>query len=334
MFLNGCNRLYSFGERTEPRRCRPLANSMTKRAITLATLLTLFSIHTIYGQEVVKKQKYRDGVTEEFFVLKKNKNIKQGSALTTHKDILGKKYIIELGQYDQNEKSGKWLFFYFMDPNNSLKAMGSYAHDLKDGNWRYYYPTNSSDKSLNVFFGSEKRTNVIETKRDTQAFQIELDTSGQQVICTGNYKEDKKTGIWSYYSRSGYLLQRFDHDSNEFRENLLSDHENSFLVYLGGPERFFNFYYMAQQERKTQFQITKTSEVIYEVEKNGNYRLVSANGDENYRIQIEQILNTIPNEWIVLDGETWKKLRLISKIVVVEDSFNRFKSSLDFKVVD
>ncbi|MBL7855948.1 MAG: hypothetical protein JNL17_16225 [Cyclobacteriaceae bacterium] len=165
---------------------------MTKSAIKLGTLLTLFSIHAIYGQEVVKKQKYQDGVTEEFFVLKKDKNIKQGSALTTLKDILGQKYIIEFGQYDRNQKSGKWLFFYFMDPNNSLKAMGSYAHDLKDGNWRYYYPTNPSDNSLNVLFGSEKRTNVIETKKDTKAFQIELDTSGQQVICTGHYKAEKK----------------------------------------------------------------------------------------------------------------------------------------------
>jgi hypothetical protein len=312
---------------------RHYLNTMTKIKITLAALVTLLNLTIVHGQELVKKKRYNNGVTEEFYVLKQDKNVKQGSALTTFKDILDKKYIVEFGQYVQNKKSGKWLSFYFVDPNNSLKSAGDYANDLKQGNWRYYYPGNASSKNIQTIFGAEKRTNIIETKKDTKVFQIVYDTVGQQVISTGKYKDDKMVSIWHYYSRSGYLLHSYDHDSKEFSRNNLSDPDNDFLVYLGGPERFYNHYYMGQQEIRTKSPITKTSEVIYEVERGGTYKLLSAYGDENYKIQMDQILKTIPNEWILLNDASTKKLQLISKIVVTENTFNRFKSTLDFKVV-
>jgi hypothetical protein len=266
--------------------------------------------------------------------LKDSKNIKQGPALTTYKDILDKKYIVESGQYDQNKKSGKWLSFYFIDPSNSLKSIGSYTNDQKEGPWKYYYPFTSSTKSVQTLFGAEKRTNIIETKKNVQEFKIEYDTSGQQVSSNGKYQGGKKFGIWNYYSRSGYLLHIYDHDSNNLLRSNLRDPNNDFLVYLGGPERFYNYYYIGQQETETKSPISITSEVIYEIEKDGNYKLVAAYGDENFKTQIEQILKTVPNEWILLNSETRKKLRLTSKIIVTENSFNRFKSSLDFNVVD
>lgn len=306
---------------------------MTKRKIALASVAILFSLFALNAQDLVKKKKFKDGVTEEFFVLKEAKDTKHGSALTTYKDVLDKKYIVEFGQYDQNKKSGEWLSFYFIDPANSLKSKGSYANNLKQGNWTYYYP-GSSSRSTQSLFGAEKRTNIIEVKKDMKAFHIEYDTVGQQIICKGKYQSGKKIGIWDYHSRSGYLLHSYDHDLNEFSENNLRDPNNDFLVYLGGYERFYSSYYMNQQEIRATPPIVKTSEVIYEVEKSGNYKLVSSYGDENYRIQVEQTLKTIPNEWILLNSKRSGKLHLISKIVVTENSFSRFKSSLDFKVVD
>ncbi|MBX2970682.1 MAG: hypothetical protein KF803_15025 [Cyclobacteriaceae bacterium] len=282
--------------------------------------------------ELIKKKSLKNGITEEFYVLKEDKKIKHGSALTTYKDILENKYIIEYGQYEQDKKSGKWLSFYFIDPSNSLKSQGNYVNGLKEGDWKCCYPGNSSNKNIQTLFGSEKRTQITETKRDSKSFQIRYDTTGQQLSSTGKYKEDKKIGVWKYYSRSGYLLHSYDHDSKEFLQNSLRDPENDFLVFLGGPERFYNYYYIGQQEIKTNSTITKTSEVIYEIEKNGNYRLVSIYGDENYKIQIEQILKTIPHEWVLLNDQGSKKLQLISKIVVTENSFNRYQSTLNFKV--
>jgi hypothetical protein len=307
---------------------------MIARKIISVSLMTLLSLNTVYSQELVKKKKHKDGVVEEFYVLKENKNIKQGPVLTTYKDILDNKYIVEFGQYEQNMKSGRWLSFYFVDPTNSLKSLGSYTNNLKQGDWRYYYPGNSSNKNIQTLFGAEKRTQIIETKKDSKIFQIEYDTLGQQVMSAGKFKDDIKIGVWNYYSRSGYLLHSYNHDSDEFSQNNLRDPSNDFMVYLGGPERFYSYYYIGQQEIGTKSPIAKTSEVTYEIEKNGNYKLVSAYGDENHKIHTEQILKTIPNDWILLNDDNSKKLLLISKIEVSENAFNRFKSSLDFKVVD
>lgn len=307
---------------------------MTNSIIAMMTLLTLLSSMTIHGQELVKKRINKDGLTEEFFVLKNDKNIRQGPAMITYKDILDKKYIAEFGQYDINKKSGKWLTFYFIDPSNSLKSIGSYIDDMKEGYWRYYYPRSSSGILLKQLSGAEKNTNITETKKSAQTFQIEFDTIGQQLICTGEYREDKKIGIWDYYSRTGYLLQRYNHDSGEFLQNNLREPNNDFIVYLGGPERFHNYYFTGQQEIKTKAQIKKTSEVIYEIDNKGIYKLISSYGDENFKIQVDQILKTIPGEWICLNNESSKKLQLISKIVVNDDLFTRFYYSLDFKVID
>jgi antitoxin component YwqK of YwqJK toxin-antitoxin module len=307
---------------------------MTNSIISIMTLLTFLGSMTIHGQELVKKKKYKDGLTEEFFVLKNDKNIRQGPALTTYNDILDKKYIAEFGQYDLNKKSGTWLTFYFIDPGNSLKSIGSFKDDLKEGYWRYYYPRSSSGILLKQLSGTEKSTKITETKKSAQTFQIEFDTTGQQITCTGEYRDDKKIGIWDYYSKTGYLLQRYNHDSSEFLQNNIKEPNNDFLVYLGGPERFYNYYFMEQQEIKINPLIKLTSEVIYEIDNKGNYKLISSYGDENFKIQVDQILKTIPGEWICLNNESSKKLQLISKIVVNDDSFTRFKYSMEYKVID
>jgi len=306
---------------------------MTKKKIALA-LLFLFSLGSVQGQELVKRKKEKDSITEEFYALKEDKDIKHGSALTTYKDILDKKYIVEYGQYDQSKKSGEWLTFYYVDPSNPLKSIGSYTNDLKQGEWRYYYPGSPSTNSIQTLFGGEKRTNIIPGTKDAKMFRIEYDTIGQKMICTGKYNDDKKIGIWNYYSQSGYLLQRYDHDGNAFMENYLRDSDNDFLIYLGGAERFSNYFRMGQQELKYREPIAKTSEVIFEVQKNGSYKVVSSYGDPVHRKQTEKVLETIPNDWIPLNGDAQKKLQLVSRIEVTENTFNKYKFLLEFKVVE
>lgn len=221
---------------------------MTLIKVAFAVLLALFNFAASRGQDLVKKRKYKDGVTEEFFVLKEDKKIRHGSTIITFNDIFNRQYIVEFGQYDQNKKSGKWLSFYFGDPSNPLKSIGDYSNDLKQGEWRYYYPGNASNNSMRTLLGGEKRTIVVEPKKNTKVFQIAYDTTGQQIISRGKYIDDEKVGIWNYYSRSGYLLHSYNHDSKELVRNNLADPDNDFLVYLGGPERFFNYYHTQQQD--------------------------------------------------------------------------------------
>ena len=66
-------------------------------------------------------------------------------------------------------------------------------------------------------------------------------------------------------------------------QNYLRDPQNNFLTFLGGPERFYNFYFTAQQEINQEISVTKTSEVIYEIDKNGNYIYVQAFGDISFK---------------------------------------------------
>lgn len=306
---------------------------MTKIETTLVLFITLFGFTAASGQELVKKKKSNAGITEEFFVLKEDKDIKHGPSLTTVEDILEKKYIVEYGHYDRNQKSGVWLSFYYGDPSNSLKAIGPYANDQKQGDWKYYY-TGTTSKNVQTIFGSEKRTNILPTKKDSKGFQIEYDTTEQQVLCAGRYEGDKKVGVWTYFSRSGYLLHRYDHDAHEFLANNLREPDNDFLVYLGGSERFYNYYYIGNSEMRYKTPVTMTSEVIFEVGRDGSYKLVSASGDAQYKRHTEQILKAIPNDWILLNSESQKKLQVVATMVVGENSFHKYKFSLDLKVVD
>ena len=294
----------------------------------------LLILPKVQGQELVKKKKYKDGVTEEFYVIKEDKTVRHGPSLTRFKDIFDNICIIEFGQYTWNKKTGKWLTFYFADRSNSLKSTGNYDNDLKSGEWKYYYAQNSSDKSIQNLFMPDRKADIVKTKNSSQAFQIEYDTVDIKPSSTGKYENDNKIGIWNYYSRSGYLVHSYNHDSKEFVTNNLKGAGNDFLVYLGGPERFFNFFHTRQQEMRVEPSIVKTSEIILEVDLNGTYTVVNANGDENYKAYILQILKTIPNEWILLNKEIKKKLQVKSKVVVTENSFNRFQSTLDFNLIE
>ena len=303
-----------------------------KNLSKLFLALFLFQISIVQGQELTKKKKWKDGNTEEFFVLKENKVIRQGQSLTVYKDILDNKYIIEFGQYDKNLKTGKWQFFYYVYPSNSLKAVGIYKDDKKNGLWKDYFPARSSGSKLMTLFGSEKRTNIIEPKKGVKQFQIQVDSSGQQLMSSGQYLNDKQVGIWEYFSYSGHLIHRFNHSTNELLQNNLREVDNDFVIFLGGPERFQNLYYNGQEEIKIKSPITETSEVTYELCENSEYKFIQGYGDEAFKNHVHQILQAISKDWIYLNPNTSKKVQIVSKVLLTENSFSRYNFSLDIKV--
>ncbi|UII32147.1 hypothetical protein LVD17_28080 [Fulvivirga ulvae] len=293
-------------------------------------LLLCFVAEISYAQELTKKKKNKGGITQEYYVLKADKNMKYGESLTTFKDILNNQFLIEYGYYKYGIKDGVWLTFYYSNPSNFLKSAGEYRNGKREGNWRYYYPGLSNGKSLQTLLGAEKRTSAISGK---DGFIVAFDSTGQQIVCSGKYSEDKKVGVWSYYSRSGYLIHQFDHSSKEFVLNRLREEDNDFLAFLGGPERFYNSYHTLQFEIKMKSPISKSSEVVYEVDQNGTYKFIHAHGDEKFKEQVEQVLSEIPNDWVWLDAESNKKLQIVSKVLYNPDSFNRYQFSLDLNVV-
>jgi hypothetical protein len=300
--------------------------------IKLTIAIICFNAYTLQAQEISKKKTFKDGISEKYFVLKDNKTVKQGQYLITYNDYFFKNYIIEFGQYDKNMRAGKWFSFYYKDPSNFVKSVGNYKDGKKEGSWAYYYMGNAS--TVPTIFGSEKRTKIIEPKKGEKEFKVEIDSSGQQLLSIGQYTNDIKSGFWEYFSNSGYLIHKFDHSSNKFVENNLREHGNDFVTFLGGPERFQNFYYTGQQEINLKSPITKTSEVIYEMDKNGDYRYVKGYGDEVFKEHVANILLTIPKEWIYLDLVNEKKLQIISKVTYTSDAFKKYNFFLDYKVVN
>lgn len=307
---------------------------MSNLKISFLVAVVLVNFLIVNGQELKKKTSKRNELLEEFYVLKENKDVKFGPSMTTYSDPIGNKYLVTYGQYCNNKKTGSWMSFYYKNPSNFLKSKGNFSDDKKDGHWKYYYPGENSKNKIPVLFGSEKRTLVLKNKRDENKFNILIDSSGQQIICEGVYQNDRKVGIWKYYSFSGFLFHVYNHTTQEFIQNNLRIQNNDFLVFLGGPERFSNYYYTIQAESAKELQITKSSEVVYEVDINGNYKFISATGDENYKSKVFEILMEIPNEWIFLKAESIKRLQIISNVIVDNDSFVRNKYNLEIRIVE
>ncbi len=302
--------------------------------IPILLLGLLLNLSIAQAQEIVKKKRSKDNFIEEYHVLKQNKDIRHGQSLTMYNAVLDQKYVAEFGTYSNSLKSGTWLTFYYRDPSNFLKSKGNYTNGEKEGTWRYYYPGQTSGSNVTTLFGAEKRTAVGRYKKDAHEFELRIDSAGQRISSTGKYEHDKKVGVWNYYSRSGRLFHRFDHTADSLVEVGLYQLGNDFLTFLGGPERFTTLYFTAQQEITDNNLISESSEAIYEVDKDGNYQLITAKGDGNFKSQVELILSTIPNEWVWLNAKSEKRLQIISKVDVNPNSFTRHNFLVDLKVVN
>ncbi len=308
---------------------------MSNVKITFLASIVLFNFLLVNGQELKRKTRMRNEMIEEFFVLKENKDVKHGSSLTTYfYGPMNYKFLVAYGEYYNNKKTGCWMHFYYKHPSNFLKSKGSFLDDKKNGYWRYYYPPDYSNNKMSGLIGNEQRTAVLKSKRDENKFNIVIDSTGEQIICEGLYQNDMKVGIWKYYSQSGFLFHAYNHTTEELIQNNLRIPDNDFLVYLGGPGRFLNYYYTLQEESTKESPISKSSEVIYEIDKQGNYKLISATGDKKYKSKVFEILKEIPNEWIFLKAESVKKLQIVSSVIVDNDSFVRNRFNLEFRVVE
>jgi hypothetical protein len=183
-------------------------------------------------------------------------------------------------------------------------------------------------------FGSEKRTHIEDSKKSAGEFQVRFDSTGQRVMCTGGYVNDEKRGIWIYYSSSGYVLHKFDHSTGQLIQNNLREANNNFVTFLGGPERFQNYYFTAQQEIDIKPPIEETSEVEFEVDSQSAYVFRQGYGSDAFRKQVDQILRAVPPDWIWLDLNSPKKLCIVSKVTYTPNTFARYNFSLEFKTID
>ncbi|MBJ6117969.1 hypothetical protein JAO76_07200 [Pontibacter sp. BT310] len=273
---------------------RYLETSLILSLILLATV-------TSNAQEITRKSTNNLNISEKYFVLKADKQTKHGQYLSYYSDYLFEDYIIEFGDYENNLKTGRWFSFYHRDPSNFLKAAGEYVEGNKEGAWSYYY----MDDSVTLFtsFGTQKTTRIIKPKKASERYQFEISPEKYKMSSAGKYSENAKIGIWEYYSLSGKLMHVYDHTANKLLEN---NHKqpDSTMIFLGGLDRFYNYYRSAQHDTKLQkpIDITEPTQAIYEIGEDGNYKLVTGYGNKEFLEHADKIMRAVPQEWINQDG--------------------------------
>lgn len=139
----------------------------------IIVILIFIGNYTAIAQQPTKKKINKDGKTKEiFYVLKSNKNIKQGSY---EKYIWGE--LIEKGKYVDNKKSGIWEYFNL----NKIELKYDYDEDTV-----IYYLDNENYDSISrppLYLGSTQeiqRTIQLNIKYPIDA--VENDKSGRVEI--------------------------------------------------------------------------------------------------------------------------------------------------------
>ncbi|NEM97893.1 toxin-antitoxin system YwqK family antitoxin [Pontibacter burrus] len=285
---------------------------LSPRAL-ITLLLVICAIVNSPAQKLTKKQHYKNGISEKYFVLKSDKSVKHGQYLRTYNDVWFKDYIIDFGEYSNNQKTGKWYEFYAKDPNNFLRATGEFSNDKKEGWWQLFYLENSADIAISL--GSQKITAIIEPRKSSDKYNITIDTTRLKKESEGNYSNGSKTGIWSYFDVDGALIHQYDHSSKKLVAINYTLSPTAYVLYLGNGDRFLNYYRAAQQDIQLTNSkppvITKPSEVVFEASDDGTYKQISGFGDQQFMAHVTRIVQSIPQEWVYLDKENPQRVHLV-----------------------
>jgi antitoxin component YwqK of YwqJK toxin-antitoxin module len=282
---------------------------MRKIYAALPLLAMLFSAYTEVS-DFVKLKKTKSGDYEErYFVYKEQPQIKQGQYVKIYTTVFNTQRIVELGNYELDQKTGMWLDFYYLFNNNMLRSYGNYVQGLKQGEWTYFFRYDDFDSTVrSVLAGNmvnRNGTTLFVPKSDRDICAVNIDTTNVRIMETGSYEDDKKIGVWEYFSSDGKLLQKYDHSAGKLLENHASPDE--FMIYLGGLNRFSSYQPILLPEKLVMNVETSTS-LTFEVKVTG-FELLSSNGDPSLIKEVKDQLNKTQNDWILIDPEAKKSLR-------------------------
>ena len=247
------------------------------------------------AQELRRVTKINDLFGEIYYVLKNDRKIKQGQYLKYFESLsINDKAILSYGSYDNNKRSGAWFFCDFMDISNPIISIGEYANDKKVGKWVYFYKP--------LLTGKIKHTKLILPTKGNEKLNIILDTTGIAIAAVGDYTDDKKTGIWTYYFKKGAVACKYDFSANSMIYN------NSLVTYdqLGGIERFESLFYQTIFEKAlndgTIF--SQNSNVILEIDtyQGGiEIKIINPYGNISFAKAMGNIIARMDLDWINFD---------------------------------
>lgn len=287
---------------------------MKHSVVITGILIFLISLNS-YSQETKRKRVQKGAYIEEYNVLKKNKKIKEGQYIRFKKDMLDRKIPVEFGFFENDIRVGEWYFFY---PNGALKSFGSYKGGEKYGLWKEYYkPVFSKEKSITSIFNIQSDINIDENGIVTVQKKDKL------ISAMGVYESNRKLGAWNYYDSRGNLIHKYDHSLDSLLISSLPDSLNVSYPYLGGKERFYQYYFDKDEELGYK-ESPSESKVILRIEvedKSLTIERVSSTGDENVVLKVEKIIRSIPNDWIKSCVEkptlmVWELKRDLNKMAI------------------
>ena len=258
------------------------------RILLFAFLISLNS----FSQETKKKKTQNGNFIEEYYVLKENKQIKQGQYIKFNRDFLDRKIPIEFGFFEKGKRVGEWYYFYF---NGSLKSYGNFVDGSKQGIWKEFYSNISfMDSSITKLFDINNNMQIDKDGHIT----VQVDKS--KISAIGVYDSDIKLGTWNYYDRLGLLIHKYNYYDNKLLLSSVTDSMNYCCPYLGGIDRFYNSFFESNIELGPINSNTDTKATIRLIsnDRNLNTEIISSIGDDKFALKFEKVIRNLPNDWI------------------------------------
>jgi len=190
------------------------------------SLLTIFFLSHCFAQDTVeRKNKLSDSIIESFWVLKSNKDIKQG----LYRAFFKRRTLVAAGNYNNDKKTGIWNFYKpngllvqrFNYDNNKL-IFESASDTLYDVHYLFDKKLNDSDmitrpvKAGGIYYGMTPYLGIFQLPFET--FDINTDNFDATVELLisplGRLADYKVHVISPYYN----FNQTFNLDVNLFNE--------------------------------------------------------------------------------------------------------------------
>lgn len=275
-----------------------------------AILILYFAFITciINAQELKRITKSNNEFGEIYYVLKNDRSVKHGEYLRYFESMnIYDKAIDAYGNYDKNKKTGTWFFCDAENPMNPLISIGEFENNDKVGQWEFFYTPFTGNQNFISLIGNTKMTKVILPTKDKEEFGISIDTIGTKIAARGKYSNNKKTGVWDYYSRTGLLVCKYDFSSNKIIYNGLSNYE-----ILGSIERFKALFHQSAIEKRETNRpfFTENSSVVLEISTDSDSLSINRLnylGSLSFANTMEDIIKKMSLDWINFDPRLEQK---------------------------
>ncbi|MBK0402915.1 TonB family protein [Adhaeribacter sp. BT258] len=123
-----------------------------------------------FGQELKEVKKTFPQYQEEYTVLKKDKNVKEGAYLKSNNNLP-----IQTGFYKNNLKDSTWVTYF--DGNKKIESSGKFKGGKRIGHWKFFNSKGELTKEYDytadklIYFKPEEGSNAIYSVQTENGFE-------------------------------------------------------------------------------------------------------------------------------------------------------------------